>query len=55
MLLSVIGLKEFDVRYVGWAGIHVSDEAEQKSLTEVLTEKVISGFFFAIFFLELMH
>ncbi|KAL8087902.1 hypothetical protein AgCh_037880 [Apium graveolens] len=32
-------LKEFEVSYVGWAGIHVSDEAERKSLTEVLTEK----------------
>lgn len=44
---------------MGWAGIHVSDEAEQKSLTEVLTEKVnlfyISGFFFATNFLEMMH
>lgn len=44
---------------MGWAGIHVSDEAEQKSLTEVLTEKVllfyIPGFFFATIFLKMTH
>ncbi|KAL1813016.1 hypothetical protein ACET3Z_023081 [Daucus carota] len=36
---SLLGLKEFEAVYFGWAGMHVTDEAGQKELTEALIEK----------------
>lgn len=38
------GVKEFEARWIGWAGVNVVDEVGQKSLTEALAEKVL--FFF---------
>lgn len=34
------GVKEFEARWIGWAGVNVPDEVGQKALTEALAEKV---------------
>lgn len=34
------GVKEFDARWIGWAGVNVPDEIGQNALTEALAEKV---------------
>lgn len=34
------GVKEFEARWIGWAGVNVPDEAGQKALTKALAEKV---------------
>ena len=36
----VEGVKEFDARWIGWAGVNVPDEVGQKALTKALAEKV---------------
>lgn len=33
-------MKEFEARWIGWAGVNVSDEIGQRVLTEALAEKV---------------
>ena len=38
------GVKEFEARWIGWAGVNVPDEVGQKALTEALAEKVLSVF-----------
>ena len=35
-------MKEFEARWIGWAGVNVPDEAGQKALTKALAEKVQS-------------
>ncbi|XP_073137496.1 alpha,alpha-trehalose-phosphate synthase [UDP-forming] 1-like isoform X2 [Henckelia pumila] len=39
LVSALLGVKEFDVRWIGWAGVNVADEDGQKSLTEALAEK----------------
>lgn len=34
------GVKEFEARWIGWAGVNVPDEVGQKALTKALKEKV---------------
>lgn len=34
------GVKEFETRWIGWAGVNVPDEVGQNALTEALAEKV---------------
>lgn len=42
------GVKEFEARWIGWAGVNVPDEVGQKALTKALAEKVqISVFRFS--------
>lgn len=36
----VKGVKEFEARWIGWAGVNVPDEVGQKALTKALAEKV---------------
>lgn len=36
------GVKEFEARWIGWAGVNVPDEIGQKALTKALAEKVES-------------
>jgi trehalose 6-phosphate synthase/phosphatase len=33
-------VKEFEARWIGWAGVNVPDEVGQKALTKALAEKV---------------
>ena len=33
-------MKEFDARWIGWAGVNVPDEIGQKALIKALAEKV---------------
>lgn len=35
------GVKEFEARWIGWAGVNVPDEIGQKALTKALAEKVL--------------
>jgi trehalose 6-phosphate synthase/phosphatase len=39
-LNSFAGLKEFDAKWIGWAGVNVPDEVGQRALTNSLAEKV---------------
>lgn len=41
-VVSVEGVKEFDTRWIGWAGVNVPDEVGQKALTKALAEMVLS-------------
>lgn len=34
------GVKEFDARWIGWAGVNVPDEIGQKALSKALAKKV---------------
>lgn len=34
-------MKEFEARWIGWAGVNVPDEAGQRALTKALAEKVL--------------
>lgn len=34
------GVREFEARWIGWAGVNVPDEVGQKALTKALAEKV---------------
>lgn len=36
------GVKEFDTRWIGWAGVNVPDEVGQKALVKALDEKVLN-------------
>lgn len=38
------GVKEFEARWIGWAGVNVPDEIGQKALAKSLAEKVFSCF-----------
>ncbi|CAN1167286.1 Alpha,alpha-trehalose-phosphate synthase [UDP-forming] 1 [Linum perenne] len=40
LVSALLGVKEFDARWIGWAGVHVPDEIGQKALTEALAKKV---------------
>ncbi|CAI0475259.1 unnamed protein product [Linum tenue] len=39
LVSALLGVKEFDARWIGWAGVHVPDESGQKALTEALAKK----------------
>ncbi|XP_033140046.1 alpha,alpha-trehalose-phosphate synthase [UDP-forming] 1-like [Brassica rapa] len=39
LVSALLGVKEFDARWIGWAGVNVPDEVGQKSLTKTLAEK----------------
>lgn len=41
-LFVFAGVKEFEARWIGWAGVNVPDEVGQKALTKALAEKVKS-------------
>lgn len=49
-----LGVKEFEAKWIGWAGVNVPDEVGQRSLTKALAEKVLhpGSIFHAIFGLE---
>jgi len=36
----VVGVKEVDAKWIGWAGVNVPDEIGQRALTKALAEKV---------------
>lgn len=42
------GVNDFEVRWIGWAGVNVPDEVEQRALSSALAEKVflLHKFFF---------
>lgn len=51
LVSALLGVKEFEARWIGWACVNVPDEAGQKALTKALVEKVqllnsLSFFFF---------
>ncbi|TKY60093.1 Alpha,alpha-trehalose-phosphate synthase of UDP-forming 1 [Spatholobus suberectus] len=37
-IVSVEGVKEFDTRWIGWAGVNVPDDVGQRALTKALAE-----------------
>ena len=37
---SFVGVKEFEARWIGWAGVNVPDEVGKKALTAALAHKV---------------
>ncbi|CAH8318983.1 unnamed protein product [Eruca vesicaria subsp. sativa] len=39
LVSALLGLKEFEARWIGWAGVNVPDEVGQKALTKALAEK----------------
>ncbi|VFQ79157.1 unnamed protein product [Cuscuta campestris] len=39
LVTALLGIKEFEATWIGWAGVDVSDEAGQKSLSKALAEK----------------
>ncbi|XP_022715686.1 alpha,alpha-trehalose-phosphate synthase [UDP-forming] 1-like [Durio zibethinus] len=39
LVSALLGVKEFDTRWIGWAGVNVPDEIGQKALTKALAEK----------------
>lgn len=46
-------MKEFDARWIGWAGVNVPDTVGQKALTKALAEKVQISWSHFEFFTEL--
>lgn len=40
LVSALLGVKEFEARWIGWAGVNVPDEVGQKALTKALAEKV---------------
>ncbi|XP_045821718.1 alpha,alpha-trehalose-phosphate synthase [UDP-forming] 1-like [Trifolium pratense] len=38
LVSALLGVKEFDTRWIGWAGVNVPDEVGQKALTKALAE-----------------
>jgi hypothetical protein len=47
------GVKEFEARWIGWAGVNVPDAVGQKALTKALAEKVlIFTIFHSLLFIE---
>ncbi|XP_021287464.1 alpha,alpha-trehalose-phosphate synthase [UDP-forming] 1 [Herrania umbratica] len=39
LVTALLGVKEFEARWIGWAGVNVPDEIGQKALTRALAEK----------------
>ncbi|GMY33479.1 alpha,alpha-trehalose-phosphate synthase [UDP-forming] 1-like [Fagus crenata] len=39
LVSALLGVKEFEARWIGWAGVNVPDEVGQKALTKALAEK----------------
>ncbi|GMY37796.1 alpha,alpha-trehalose-phosphate synthase [UDP-forming] 1-like isoform X1 [Fagus crenata] len=39
LVSALLGLKEFDARWIGWAGVNVPDDVGQRTLTNALAEK----------------
>ncbi|XP_052207545.1 alpha,alpha-trehalose-phosphate synthase [UDP-forming] 1-like [Diospyros lotus] len=39
LVSALLGVKEFEARWIGWAGVNVPDEAGQRALTKALAEK----------------
>ncbi|GAU38680.1 hypothetical protein TSUD_54280 [Trifolium subterraneum] len=39
LVSALLGVKEFEAKWIGWAGVNVADEVGQKSLSEALAEK----------------
>uniref|UniRef100_A0A2P2MBQ6 alpha,alpha-trehalose-phosphate synthase (UDP-forming) n=1 Tax=Rhizophora mucronata TaxID=61149 RepID=A0A2P2MBQ6_RHIMU len=39
LVSALLGVKEFDARWIGWAGVNVPDEVGQRTLTKALVEK----------------
>ncbi|OMO93938.1 Glycosyl transferase, family 20 [Corchorus capsularis] len=39
LVSALLGVKEFETRWIGWAGVNVPDEIGQKALTKALAEK----------------
>jgi len=42
LVVSVEGVKEFDTRWIGWAGVNVPDDVGRRALTKALAEMVWS-------------
>ncbi|KAK6934129.1 Trehalose-phosphatase [Dillenia turbinata] len=39
LVTALLGVKEFEARWIGWAGVNVPDEVGQRALTKALAEK----------------
>lgn len=39
LVSALLGVKDFEARWIGWAGVNVADAVGQKTLTEALAEK----------------
>ncbi|GLT62264.1 hypothetical protein SLA2020_349140 [Shorea laevis] len=39
LVSALLGVKDFEARWIGWAGVNVPDEIGQKALTKALAEK----------------
>ncbi|OMO92589.1 Glycosyl transferase, family 20 [Corchorus olitorius] len=39
LVTALLGVKEFEARWIGWAGVNVPDEIGQKALSKALAEK----------------
>ncbi|BFG28949.1 hypothetical protein CerSpe_152230 [Prunus speciosa] len=39
LVSALLGVKEFEAKWIGWAGVNVPDEIGQKALTKALAEK----------------
>ncbi|KAG2681576.1 hypothetical protein I3843_11G151900 [Carya illinoinensis] len=39
LVTALLGVKEFEARWIGWAGVNVPDDVGQKALTKALAEK----------------
>ncbi|KAL1560390.1 Trehalose-6-P synthase/phosphatase complex synthase subunit [Salvia divinorum] len=39
LVSALLGINEFEARWIGWAGVNVPDEVGQRSLTKALAEK----------------
>ncbi|MBA0809288.1 hypothetical protein Gohar_024955, partial [Gossypium harknessii] len=39
LVSALLGVKQFEARWIGWAGVNVPDEIGQKALTKALAEK----------------
>ncbi|XP_052177114.1 alpha,alpha-trehalose-phosphate synthase [UDP-forming] 1 [Diospyros lotus] len=39
LVTALLGVKEFEARWIGWAGVNVPDEPGQRALTKALAEK----------------
>nr|AXH37638.1 trehalose-6-phosphate synthase [Moringa oleifera] len=39
LVTALLGVKEFEAKWIGWAGVNVPDEVGQKALTKALAEK----------------
>ncbi|KAL6196653.1 hypothetical protein ACLB2K_032267 [Fragaria x ananassa] len=40
LVSALLGVKEFEARWIGWAGVNVPDDIGQQALTKALAEKV---------------